>query len=212
MGENCILRLAKVLLLLRDVTELETVIPEDIKPVIENAKQFVLNQDQEGRARLYEHPSCNVGRIEGGIKCNIAPRVAVAEVDIRTPFGITPQDIYDWARERLDTAGFSDVEIELPPYRSDPNYTSPQHPLAQTIARNAAEHYGKEPTFTITTGATDGRYFRQRGVPTVIYGPRPQGVGGLDEYVTVKDFLTVVKVHTCTAIDYIAQMAKGGES
>ena len=212
MGDNCILRLAEVLLLLREVTELQADIPADIEPVIENAKQFALNQDQVGRSRLYEHPSCNPGRIEGGIKCNIAPRVAVAEVDIRVPFGITPQDIYDWARQRLDDAGFNDAEIELPPYRSEPNYTSPQHPLAQTIARNAAEFYGVQPTFTITTGATDGRYFRQRGVPTVIYGPRPQGVGGLDEYVEVKDFLAVLKVHTCTAIDYIAQHTKGGKA
>jgi succinyl-diaminopimelate desuccinylase len=211
MGENCIMRLAEVLFLLRDVTKLQATIPEDLKPVIETAKSFNLNEDTRGRAALFEHPSFNVGRIEGGIKCNIAPRFAVAEVDIRVPFGITPQDVWNWARKRLDEAGFNDVEIELPPYRSSPNYTSPQHPLSQIIARNASEHYGKPATFTLTTGATDGRYFRQRGVPTVIYGPRPQGIGGLDEYVEIADFIAVLKTHTCTALDYIARAEQKGK-
>ncbi|MBM4429620.1 MAG: M20 family metallopeptidase [Chloroflexi bacterium] len=209
MGQNCILQLAEVLLLLRDVTKLRATIPDDLKSVIEGAKSFNLNEDTRGRASLFEHPSYNPGVIAGGIKCNIAPREAMAEVDIRIPFGWTPEQILSWTRQRLDEAGMKDVDLELPPYRSAPNYTSPNHPLAQIIARNAAEHYGKPATFTMTTGATDGRYFRQQGIPTIIYGPRPQGVAGLDEYVEIADFMAVLKGHTCSAIDYIAQTAKG---
>jgi succinyl-diaminopimelate desuccinylase len=208
MGDNCILRMAEALILLQDVVNLEADIPEALRPIIDKAKTHNLNQDTKGREQLLERPSFNIGRIEGGIKVNIAPRDVVAEVDIRIPFGLTPDDILAWARQRLDEAGLGDAKLELPPYRSTPSYTDPQHPLSQIIARNATQFYGVEPTFTITTGGTDGRYFRRRGVPTVIYGPRPQSVAGLDEYITIEDFIAVLKVHTCSAIDYIAESQK----
>jgi succinyl-diaminopimelate desuccinylase len=205
VGDNCILRMCEALILLKDVTNLQGDIPEAVRPIIERAKTHVLNEDTRGREWLLERPSFNIGVINGGIKFNIAPDKVVSEVDIRVPFGLTPQDILDWARTRLDQAGLQDATLELPPYASSASYTPPDHLLAKTMAKNAAEHYGKEPTFTITTGGTDGRFFRQRGVPTVIYGPRPQGVGGLDEHITIDDFLTVVKVHACGAIDYLAE-------
>jgi succinyl-diaminopimelate desuccinylase len=209
LGDNCILRMAEALTLLKDVTKLKADIPEAIKPIIERAKTHNLNEDTKGRADLLEHPSFNIGRISGGIKVNIAPRDVVAEVDIRAPFGMIPDDILRWARRRLDDAGYTDVSLELPPYRSSPNYTDPKHPLAQVIVKNAEEHYGVQPTFTITTGATDGRYFRQRDIPTIIYGPRPQGVGGLNEYITIQDFLAVVRTHATSALDYLQRVTGG---
>jgi acetylornithine deacetylase/succinyl-diaminopimelate desuccinylase family protein len=209
LGDNCILRMAEALILLKDVVNLEADIPEALRPIIEKAKTHVLNEDTRGRERLLEQPSFNIGRIMGGIKVNIAPRDVVAEVDIRVPFGLTPQDVLNWARHRLDEAGLEDAKLELPAYHTPATYTDPQHPLAQIIARNATEHYGVEPTFTITTGGTDGRFFRKRGVPTVIYGPRPQNVAALDEYITADDFIAVLKVHACVALDYIAEKARG---
>jgi len=205
LGDNCILEMAQALILLKEVTNLRPNIPDRLRTIIEKAKTHVLNEDTRGRESLLERPSFNIGRIEGGIKVNVAPPNVVAEVDIRVPFGLTPQDILDWARNRLDNAGLKNAVVELPPDRSLANYTDPEHPLAKVVVKNAAEHYGKDPTITITTGATDGRYFRQRGVPTIIYGPRPQGMGGLDEYITVDDFIAVLKVHACAAFDYITE-------
>jgi succinyl-diaminopimelate desuccinylase len=210
MADNCIIEMAKALLLLKDVTELRPEIPERLRKIIERAKTHNLNEDTRGRESLLERPSFSVGRIEGGLKVNVAPPDVTAEVDIRVPFGITPQDILNWARGRLDQNGLKNVRLELTPTHGMANYTDPEHPFAQTVARNAAEHYGREPTFTITTAATDGRHFRYRDIPTIIYGPRPQGIGGVDEHITVEDFIAVLKVHACSAIDYI-QRSSGGQ-
>ena len=204
MADNCILQMAQALLLLKNVTELKPNIPERLRLIIEKAKTHNLNEDTRGRESLLERPSFSVGRIEGGLKVNVAPPDVTAEVDIRVPFGITPQDVLSWARGRLDSAGLKNALLELTPTHGQANYTDPEHPLAQIVARNAAEHYGKQPTFTITTAATDGRHFRQRAVPTIIYGPRPQGIGGVDEHITVEDFIAVLRVHACAALDYIA--------
>jgi succinyl-diaminopimelate desuccinylase len=62
---------------------------------------------------------------------------------------------------------------------------------------------GEPPTFTITTGGTDGRFFRMRGVPTIIYGPRPHAVGGLDEYILAEDLVRVTKVHAATVLEFV---------
>jgi len=208
-GENCILQMAEALLLLKEVTKLPARIPEELRAVIEKAKNHNLNEDTRDRGWLLERPSYNVGRIEGGMKVNISPQKVEADVDIRVPYGLTPQEILSWARSRLDQAGMKDARVDLFPFHSPANYTAPNHPLTRVVIDNAAEHYGQEPTITITTGGTDGRFFRQRGIPTIIYGPRPQGMAGLDEYITIDDFLAVLKVHACAAIDYMGRATKG---
>ena len=204
MGDNCILRMTEVLRILEEVQQLQATVPEDLRPIITQAQTHNLNDDTRGREKLLEQPSFNIGTVHGGIKVNIAPRDVVAEVDVRVPFGLTPKDILAWAGQTLEQRGYADVTLELAEYASEPNYTSPDHPLARIVHRNATEHYGRTPTFTITTAATDGRYFRRLGIPTVIYGPRPQGVAGLNEYITVDDFIAVLKTHVCTALDYVA--------
>ena len=53
--------------------------------------------------------------------------------------------------------------------------------------------------------ATDARYFRPRGVPAVIFGPRPYNMAAVDEYITVDDLVAVTKVHLATALDFLLE-------
>jgi acetylornithine deacetylase/succinyl-diaminopimelate desuccinylase-like protein len=138
----------------------------------------------------------------------MVPRKVEAEVDIRVPFGISPQEVLAWARRTLDEAGLEDGKLELALYNSSASYTDPKHPLGLIMKQNAELFYGVKPTYTMTTGATDGRFFRQLGIPTVIYGPRPHNSPSIDEFITIRDFLAVLKVHVCSAIDYIAEAGK----
>ena len=69
--------------------------------VIEGAKRHYLNEDYKGREWFLESPSCNVGVIQGGIKANVAPREATAEIDIRIPLGWTPERTLHWVHGRL---------------------------------------------------------------------------------------------------------------
>ena len=52
-------------------------------------------------------------------------------------------------------------------------------------------------------GACRGRFFRMRDVPTVIYGPRPHAVGGLNEFILAEDLVRVTKVHMATALEFV---------
>jgi acetylornithine deacetylase/succinyl-diaminopimelate desuccinylase family protein len=208
-GDNAITRLAEAIGVVRRIVEEPGETPAELVSVIEGARRHYLNDDYRGREWLLERPSCNVGVIQGGIKANVAPREATAEVDIRIPFGWAPERVLAWVRERLAAAGIEGVEARLFEHACPPTYTSPAHPLARTVHRHATAALGAPPTFTITTGGTDGRFFRMRDVPTVIYGPRPHAVGGLDEYILVEDLVRVTKVHAATVLDFVGE---GGEA
>jgi succinyl-diaminopimelate desuccinylase len=90
----------------------------------------------------------------------------------------------------------------MPPVFSA-SYTSPDDPLVRLARANAAAATGREPDLTITFAATDARYFRPRGVPTVIFGPRPNNMAAADEFITVDDLVAVAKVHLATALDVL---------
>jgi succinyl-diaminopimelate desuccinylase len=202
-GDNAITRLAEAIGVVRRIVEERGETPPDLVSVIEGAKRHYLNDDYKGREWLLESPSCNVGTIQGGIKANVAPREATAEVDIRIPFGWTPDRVLDWVGRRLAAAGIEDVDATLFEHACSPSYTNPGHRLAQAVHRHATAVMGEPPTFTITTGGTDGRFFRMRGVPTIIYGPRPHAVGGLDEYILAEDLVRVTKVHAATVLEFV---------
>jgi acetylornithine deacetylase/succinyl-diaminopimelate desuccinylase-like protein len=75
------------------------------------------------------------------------------------------------------------------------------------VLANATAATGREPRPTITFAATDARYFRPRGVPTVIFGPRPNNMAALDEFITLDDLVAVTKVHVGTAVDFLLDSA-----
>jgi acetylornithine deacetylase/succinyl-diaminopimelate desuccinylase-like protein len=83
------------------------------------------------------------------------------------------------------------------------SYTSPDDPLVHLARANAAAATGREPALTMTFAATDARYFRPRGVPTVIFGPRPNNMAAPNEFITVDDLVAVAKVHLATALDVL---------
>ena len=56
-------------------------------------------------------------------------------------------------------------------------------------------------------GGSDARWFRMEGLPTVVYGPTPHGMGGSDEWVDLAELDQVARVHALTAFDLLAANA-----
>lgn len=83
--------------------------------------------------------------------------------------------------------GMADVEVlDI----SEPNYTSPGETIVRLIHEGIERVLGVTPKPIIVTGATDGRYLRARGIPTVVYGPGELALAhAYNEYVTVEDLL-----------------------
>ncbi|MFC1803780.1 M20/M25/M40 family metallo-hydrolase, partial [Thermoproteota archaeon] len=90
-----------------------------------------------------------------------------------------------------------------PEIRPPASYTSPEERIAEVLKMNAREVKGEESLWSMTAGATDCRFFRTRGVPSVLFGPKGNRTAAADEYITADELITVAKVHTGTIIDYL---------
>lgn len=106
-----------------------------------------------------------VADMKAGTTASLCAFLVAADLSLDLPGRLTLTIVSD------EAAGFRDIALTLVT-GSMPNYTSPTSLLAQMVSRNAAAVRGETPSFTMTTAGTDGRFYRARGVPTVIYGPR----------------------------------------
>jgi len=205
-GDNAITRLAAAVLAIRGLVDDDVEPPAAMAEVLATQRARDLTGADErhrGLGWLVTHPTLNVGTIEGGVRHNIAPHHAEAVVDIRTPLGMAPDQCVARVRELLDAAGCSNVEVV--PHRFlffPPHFTSPIDPFPQLVSRNVAQVIGRPPVYILTFPSGDIRWFRFRGIPAVVYGTNPHNVGGVDEFITVEDLVTIAKVYTGSIIDY----------
>jgi acetylornithine deacetylase/succinyl-diaminopimelate desuccinylase-like protein len=111
--------------------------------------------------------SPNVAR--GGAKINVIPDRVTIEVDIRALPGVTPAEVDAMLAEALGDLA-DRVEIEAP-CREEGSVTSLDTPLADALRRvTAALMPGSRVVPRLSTGATDARFFRWRGVPAYGFG------------------------------------------
>lgn len=119
---------------------------------------------------------------------NMVPDHAELELDMRVPPGVSPSQVIELLRNGL--SGLAEVEVMD---TSEPNYTSPSERIAQLVHEGIERVLGARPRPMLITGATDGRYLRARGIPTIVYGPGELALAhAYDEYVSVED---LVRVH-----------------
>jgi succinyl-diaminopimelate desuccinylase len=206
-GDDVVIRIGAALQEARKIVELPDRPPADLLPVLETMAHYWRTEHDRDRQWLYRHPSMTAGLIRGGIKVNVVPRRCEVEIDCRLPFGVTPEDIRKDVEGRLAAAGLAEVRFEPMPPLFTASSTSPADPLVRRVLANAVAATGREPRPTITFAATDARYFRPRGVPTVIFGPRPNNMAALDEFITIDDLVLVTKVHVATALDFLLDPA-----
>lgn len=149
-----------------------------------------------------ERITVNVGRIAGGIGPNLVAHHSEAEIDVRIPVGMTAQAIEHGIRDRLATAG---IPCELEILRAfDPRETDRSSRIVQAALQNAADVVGRRVRPVIRMGASDARFWRREGIPTVVYGPTPHNMGAPDEYVDEDELIMVAKVHMGIVLDYLA--------
>ncbi len=204
-GVNAIDRLRRALDVLKRLEQISVALPSDVDLAIETAKPVSEPISGAGEANTLRHVTVNIGVIEGGVSPNLVPTRAIAKVDIRVPLGTTTKLLEDnlntWLGEH---EGVSWRIIQ----RAEPLFTEPAHEIVQRVAKAATEVLGKEPALNMRVGASDARLYRAAGVPSVVYGPTPFGMGGPDEYVLVDELVAIAKVHTLAAFDFLNALPK----
>jgi succinyl-diaminopimelate desuccinylase len=142
----------------------------------------------------------NIGTIQGGDKVNMIASQCRVEVDLRCPLGLEMDELL---------ARFGEIVARHPAARwrlmnsSSPNVCDPEARVFTLLKDNAEAISGRRPVPAVSLGGTDSRLWRMRGVPALIYGPAPYGMGAPDEYVPVDELIQVAKTHTLTAWDVL---------
>lgn len=212
-GENAIEKLVKAFPIVRRMEREEVEIPVEIASVIEASQDFyreimrgkgVTDEAKiEAAARAINHNTVNVSVIRGGVKTNIVPESCTANIDIRVPAGVTPEKVKQHIEKMLKETGLADVKCEFID-RSNPNYTAPTEEIFNTLDNNVREVVGVNAKPLFMTGATDGRFFRLKGIPTINYGPGEISLAhAYNEYVLTDDLIRATKVVAGTIVDFI---------
>lgn len=195
-GDDPIIRICRAVAALHGITGLRAEdVPHEIEQAIAVLDGYARSPEEAGLNWLLRQPSLSVGKIEGGTKVNLAPGDAQALVDVRPPFGMTAEDIYEHVRRTLDDAELSDVALEPLEPRIQPSFTSPSDPFVKLAVTAVRDVVGEEPVLSLGYASTDARYFRPRGIPSIVYGPTPYNIGGVDEAVRLDELETIAAVH-----------------
>jgi succinyl-diaminopimelate desuccinylase len=130
-------------------------------------------------APLFERPSINLGRIQGGDAVNKVPDLCRMEVDVRYLPGQSPDEVLRQIRS-LDASATLEPLLERPPADVPPGNVFVQALLA------AASRHEPSATSVGRDGASDAVAFLEVGVPAVEFGPRGAGHHGPEEYVEIE--------------------------
>jgi succinyl-diaminopimelate desuccinylase len=127
---------------------------------------------------LYDRPSINLSRIDGGEAFNMVPDRCEITIDIRFVPGQDPQEILRQIR------AIPDVEV-LRVLERAPAIVSRRNPFVVAL-RDAVGRTGEGAGMAIgRDGASDAFAFLEAGIPAVEFGPSGNGHHGPEEWVSV---------------------------
>jgi succinyl-diaminopimelate desuccinylase len=157
----------------------------------------------KGAAGVAQRVTLNIGTLAGGVKVNMLPGECDIGVDIRLPPGITCEQMRTTV-ERI-AARFPEASIELPPRSPvDPTLSDPAHPMVGILQDTVEQLAGYRPAPVISLGGTDCRFWRRAGVPAFVYGPSPEGMGGIDEGVRIDEVLHILRTHALASWQWLS--------
>jgi succinyl-diaminopimelate desuccinylase len=204
LGSNAIDRLRRALDALDSLRALPVDAPGAVTRAIVAARDVSERISGAGEAEVLGSLTINLGTIAGGVSTNLVPAEARATADIRIPVGLTTATVERRIGELLgELDGVSWRVLR----RFDPSWTDPGHEIVRRVAENASAVLGRAPAVNMRVGASDSRWYRMAGVPTVVYGLTPYNMGAADEHVELDELHQVAIVHTLTAFDFLAATA-----
>lgn len=144
------------------------------------------------------------GRTEGGTNFNVVPDACSFTVDRR----INPEEELEVERRRLLDAvdrarGAATLDVEVL-QEGSPSATDEDGPLGRALARRIAEVTGRPARFEMCPGLLEIRFYAERGVPALAYGPGLLTVShGPSEFVPIDRLVECAQVYALTAADLL---------
>ncbi|MFW6448548.1 MAG: M20 family metallopeptidase, partial [Halobacteriota archaeon] len=194
LGENAIDRLYGAIDRIRDLVGSRRFdLSPSIRPIVAESAAFYAPDLGETAAQdLFDRPTINLGRLEGGEAINQVPRRARAEVDIRLTAGVDTRSVLADVRECIDDcSGISLVDVSW----SVGTAESLEAPLVRATTAVAESLTGDRVYRRSATGGGDAKRLRQRGTSTVEFALGPDTAHAVDEYTTVEALVANAKAY-----------------
>ena len=201
LSVNPIKEASKVITELETLNDIPVPYPENLRKIIDEGREAAEKALGEGGAEVMSRLSVNIGTIEGGLKVNVIPRECSFEVDLRLPPGLSKEDVMPRVEEIVSKYPGASVEV----MRYDGPLWSPPDSEMASIMRGNSRLLGIDPVPIVSLGGSDLKFWRSKGIPSYYYGPMNHGMGTVDEYVEVEEFIHIVKVHLLSAYEYLTK-------
>ena len=179
--------------------------PADVEEAVERGKLLAVKSGQlAGKEWVADSTTVSVGLIRGGVQSNTIPTDCHMEVDLRTPIGVSTENLKSKVEEVLAQADVDRDRIDLEWVSClESAYSNPEEEIVRLAAANARKITGTDIEINVSSGSTDARFWWLRGIPAAIFGTGIGNIAVLDEYILEPEFETVLKVHAATCIDYL---------
>ncbi|MBF7097463.1 ArgE/DapE family deacylase [Alkalibacter sp. M17DMB] len=203
-GDNAIIKLSKVLINIGMLHEVKGNYRDDQAQALKNSKYIASNKlDMPGIENVIDHVTASVGTIQGGTKLNMVPDYCEAHVDVRLPVGVDIQELEEKIKSMIEKSGVEGVEYEVE-WKNYGNSTPMEAPIVQAIKKNAEELWGIEVLPAYQWASSDARYYREKGIPTIQYGPsNTEGIHSYNENVDIEDVLNANKIYLLSLCDLL---------
>jgi len=146
------------------------------------------------------------GLCHGGSGFNVVPEEVFFTVDRR----INPEENLETEKQRLlDCLKYIkkqgiDVDVEIL-QEGTSSSISENSPLAQALSKNITGIMGKAPAFEMCPGLLEIRFYGEKGLPALAYGPGILECShGPEEFVKVKNIYHCAAIYALTAIDLLS--------
>lgn len=184
-GETAVARLARFLSRLDEFNDTYAALPPELKGV------------DGGDDNLGLRLSASVGVIEAGQVRSLIAGTAGAKVDLRLPPGISVADL----KKRIEALAAECGGIEVRYAKGwGASWAALDNPLVVELGRAAEQIRGVPTRYVVRLPGSDARYWRDRGVPSICYGPQPTLSSGVDDYAREQDVLDCAKIFALTAM------------
>lgn len=200
-GINAIDRLRAAMDAVKALEQLPVDAPADIGAAIAVAAPVSEPMSGVGESEVLQRVTVNLGTLEGGVSPNLVPTFARTQADIRLPVGVSTQRVIDALHARLDPLEGVHWHVVQ---RYEPSFTAPAHELVQRALSASARVTGQSPVANMRVGASDARLYRAAGIPTIVLGCTPHGMGGPDEHIEVDELVDVSCMHALIALGFLA--------
>lgn len=200
MGNNAIDLLTNAMGRLASLRDYPVVTPSAAAEAMSAASHASEALSGKGEADVLRRVTVNFGTIEGGISTNLVAHHARAGIDIRVPLGVCVSELEARIAGLLNPLPGIEYRITN---RYEPSYTDPDHEIIGVARATCEEILGESPVVNMRVGASDARLYRYHGVPSVVFGLTPHGLGAENEYIMVSELKSLGKIFALAAFDYL---------